>query len=100
MCVICAAECEACLRSCLEANNLRAKELLEDDDLAVVRNEEWFPRLLADVKVREEEQRKITQEEKRKKRKASEDWELTSDDDDDNVGDEEEGAEPQWSHML
>lgn len=73
------AECEACLRSCLEANNLTVDELLDDEDLAVVRDEEWFPQLVKDVGSREEEKKKQKEEEKRKKRKRLDKWTNSSD---------------------
>lgn len=88
------AECEACLRSCLEANNLQARELVEDDDLSVIRNEEWFPQLVAEAKLRNEEQRKADQEEKRKKRKGIDEWaSSSSEEEDDEEGEDLEDAD-------
>jgi hypothetical protein len=89
-----AAECEACLRSCLEANNLQARELVEDDDLSVIRKEDWFPQLVAEAKLRNEEQRKADQEEKRKKRKGIDEWASSSSEEEEEEDDdyEEEGA--------
>ena len=72
---------------------MQARELVEDDDLSVIRKEDWFPQLVAEAKLRNEEQRKADQEEKRKKRKVNDEWASSSseEEEEDDV-EEEEGA--------
>ncbi len=78
-----------CLRGCLEAHNLASMELLEDEDLNNVRKEEWFNKLVEEVKRYEEEHKD------RKGKRRRDEGIISSDDDEED--EEGEGMNLGWN---